>query len=343
MLVVLAILQLPGPASAQAAEPGIGVVAEGTMDGRGRLIVDLPAGQPAVSRESFSVTVAGQPLPTSAAPLLSDRLAMALVVDASAAAAPVLQQGLSGVVDFALGASPATRTTLVADTVPPAVVTPLQAGPSAVLPGLSGIQPRGDRQTAEALDLAVQQLPREADSPRLVVLYTAAPEVAGEAADDLVARLTAAGVVLAVVTTAGNGGPAPAYWSTVCERTGGVALDAAGSGVVDAFAQLSAALRSRYLVTLPAPDRLPAPAVVRVATPSESLTADTAIPAPARPAADSRPAVSTVVILAAVLGGLVLFADAIMALRVLIRKRRKRSAEAPPQRPPTDVPVGRRV
>ena len=87
----------------------------------------------------IAVTVDGQPQPITTTPLVSDRSAMALVVDASAGGGPGLQPGLGGLVDFALGAPPATRTALVADTTPPAVVVPLQAGPAGVLTGLSGI------------------------------------------------------------------------------------------------------------------------------------------------------------------------------------------------------------
>ncbi len=90
------------------------------------------------------MTVDGRPQPVVvAAPLLSDRLAMALVVDASTGSDPVLQAGLSGVVDFALGTPPATRAALVADATPPTVVTPLQPGPSSVLAGLDRVVPRG--------------------------------------------------------------------------------------------------------------------------------------------------------------------------------------------------------
>ena len=70
------------------------------------------------------------------------------------------------------GPPSATRTALVADTTPPAVVTQTRADPTAVLTGLSGITAGGGRQTVAALELAVAQLPREPDNPRLVVLYT---------------------------------------------------------------------------------------------------------------------------------------------------------------------------
>ena len=277
---VLIALQLVGVTSAAAAQPHLVAVPAGTMDGQSRLIVDLPGtGGSPVPPGSFSVAVNGIARPTRAGPLLSDRLAMALVVDASQAAAPVLQPGLNGVADFALPVSSAIRTTLVADTTPPAVVSALQPGAVELLRGLSALQFRGDRQTVAALDLAVAQLPPEPDNPRLVVLYTAAPEATGRSPAELGARLAAAGVVLAVVTTAGDGGPVPPYWSLAAAATGGVAVSARGPDAVDAFARLATALGTRYLLTFPAPDQLPATAVVRVDTPSGPLTADAIVPA----------------------------------------------------------------
>ena len=263
------------------AQPTIAAVAAGAVDGRGRLVLDLPsADRFALSPESFSVSVAGQPLPSTAGPVMSDRLTMAVVIDASEAAAPVLQRGLSGAADFALATPPAVGCVLVADTSPPSVVTPLQPGPAAMLQGLSRIESHGARQTAEAVELALHQLPVETDDPRLIVLYTAAPDAAGYPAADLVARLTSAGVVLAVVAAAGDDAAAPPYWSSVAAATGGVAVGVRDAEVVDAFARVRTALRTRYLLTFPAPNRLPADAVVRIDTPTGPLTAGAVIPAP---------------------------------------------------------------
>ena len=256
VLVLLGVLMAPAVAWAQ--PPG--VVAENSVDGRARLVVS--------GTGPIAVTVDGRPQPITTTPLVSDRSAMVLVADASADGGPSMQPGLGGLVDFALAAPPGTRTALVTDTTPPAVVAALQPGPASVLTGLSGITSRGERQTAAALDLAVAQLPREPDSPRLVVLCTSGAGTA-EAADDLAARLRADGVVLAVVTTADDG-----YWGAVAAGTGGVAVAARQAGVVDAFGQVASALRTRSLVTLPAPERTPTPAVVRVGAGS----ADTVLP-----------------------------------------------------------------
>jgi hypothetical protein len=227
LLGLLLALQLTGATDARAAQQGAVAVPAGTVDGQTRLVVELPAGggQPA---PSWSATVDGASRPVTAVPLLSDRLTMALVLDASRDGGRVLQSGLSGVVDFVFAAPGAARAAVVADTTPPAVVTPLQSGPADLVSGLSALEPRGDRQTSAALDLAAQQLPPEAGSPRLVVLYTAAPDAAGRSAADLGAGLSAAGIVLGVVTTATDGGPVPPYWSAATGATGGTAVSVRG-------------------------------------------------------------------------------------------------------------------
>jgi hypothetical protein len=341
LIALLIVLQLVGVASGWAAQPDIGAVAAATRDGRGRLILDLPdAGASSLPPESFSVAVDGRPLPATAVPIMSDRLAMALVVDASQAGRPVLNPGLSGAVDFALATSPTTRSTVVADTSPPAVVAPLRPGPAATLEGLSSIEPQGEPQTAAALDLAVQQLPVEADDPRLVVLYTAA-EAADHPAADLVARLTAAGAVLAVVAVGDEGAVSP-YWSSVAAATGGVAVGARSADVVDAFTRLAAALRTRYLLTFPTPDRLPADAVVRVDAPSGPLTVDVAVlAAPTAPAPTVGAHAGVDPKLAVALGLLALALATGVAVLTRARRRRRAGGESPVTAVTTNIPARR--
>ncbi len=258
------------------------------------------------------MTVDGQPQPITTTPVLADRSAVALVVDASADGGPGLQPGLGGLVDFALALPPATRTTVVADSTPPAVVSPLRPGPANVLPGLSGIMPGGTRQTAAALDLAIAQLPREPDGPRLVVLYTGADRT-DASVDDLAARLRADGVVLAAVSTAGDG-----YWAAVATGTGGVAVAARPAGVLHAFAQVETALRARSLVTLPV--RSGTRAVVHAGP----LAVDTEIPG----AADAR--VDPLIITAAVVLGVVVLG--LIGSAVIRRRRRGRPVWNIPER-----------
>ena len=64
--------------------------------------------------------------------------------------------------------------------------------------------------------------------------------------------------------------------------------------------RLTAALRSRYLLTLPVPGNLPRPAVVRVATPNGALTADTVISAQAEAGTGALPVIIAALVLAAV-------------------------------------------
>jgi Tetratricopeptide repeat len=299
-LAVLCALLVPSAAWAQPAD----VIAENTIDGRARLIVDGDG--------PVAVTVDGQRQPTITEPLLSDRLAMALVVDTSTAGGPGLPPGLRGLVDFALAAPPATRATLVTDTTPPAVVAPLRPGPASVLPGLSGLTPLGDRQTATALDLAIAQLPHEPDSPRLVVLYTAANN-AGGSPGALAARLRAEGVVLAVVTTAED----DAYWAAVAAGTCGVVVRARSTAVVDAFAQVTTELRTRFLVTLPAPARA-APAVVQVGPRSADVEIPTASDGGVDPA---------IVLAAAAVGAVAL---ALGGVAIVRRRRRAQPVRSVP-------------
>ena len=335
LLGLLSLLLLPVGATDARAEqqPSLVAAPVGTTAGQSRLVVELRGAGAGQAAPSFSVTVDGTRRPTTVTPLLSDRLTTAVVVDASRDGGPVLQPGLSGVVDFVLGAPAAARTALVADTSPPAVVTPLRSGPAELLNGLSALQPGGDRQTVAALDLAAQQLPPDAETPRLVLLYTAAPDAAGRSAADLGAGLSAAGIVLAVVTTAGDGGPVPPYWSDAAGATGGTAISARGADAVDGFTRLSAALRSRYVLTLPAPARFPAAVTVQVAGSAGPLTAETVLSAP--PGADEGGGTVLGTALVVVVGVLVVAA---MALAARARGRRAAHDDAhDPDDGPDDV------
>jgi len=307
---LVAVLSLAGaPAAAQAS---LDVVATGVADGRARLIVgtdDGPTGPPSVS-----VWVAGVAQPTRIDALLSERLAMALVVDTSTDAAAVLAAGATGAANLVLAAPPAARGTLVVGSAPPVVAAPWPSGREAMVAGLSAVQPGGTPATAAALDLALAQLPAVATDPRIVVLFTAAPDAGGEPAAAVVDRMRAAGAVLAVVETGGAG--SADFWSTTAAGTGGVAVRAASTDVVAAFDRVTQALQQRCLVTIPAPERLPATAVVRTGGHGAPLTAEAVVPAP--PPAVGGPA------LLAVLAGV-----AVLVVAALRRRAR--------------APVGRRA
>ena len=271
---MLGLLVGPAVATAGAAQPQAIAAPAGTWDGRSRLTVDMPGDEETPG--SVTVTVGGAPQAARVVPLLSDRTATVVVVDASDAGGPQLQPGLSGSASLVLTAPPAARSALVADKDPPAVVAPLAVGSSDTLRGLTTVRPGGARRTAAALDLALQQLPPGPDDPRVVVLYTAAPDAGGPSAADLAARLTEAGAVLAVVVPAPD---VPTYWAATAAATGGTAV-ATRSGVIAAFDALAAALRTRCLVTFPVPHVLPFAAVVHADTPQGPVTADAVVSPP---------------------------------------------------------------
>ena len=248
-------------APARRAQPPLVAVPAGTADGQVRLVVQVPGGP--VPPDAIGASVNGESQDARAEPVLSGRLATALVVDASADGGPMLPVGLAGGANLVLAAPPTTRSTLVTDTTPPAVALPWPSGPADTLRALSDVRAGGARSTAAALDLAVAQLRAGATDPRLVVLYTGAPDAGGEPAATVVERMRAAGVVLAVV---GSGETASPFWTAVAEGTGGMAVTAGPSGVIGAFDQVTAALGTRYLLTFPAPARLPATVAVQVDT-----------------------------------------------------------------------------
>ena len=71
----------------------------------------------------------------------------------------------------------------------------------------------------------------------------------------------------------------PPYWAAVAAATGGAAV-AARSGVITAFDELARRPAHPLPVTFPAPQVLPAAAVVRADTPQGPVTADAVVPPP---------------------------------------------------------------
>jgi hypothetical protein len=276
VLTVVCAVQWLGATAAAAAQLVVVAVVPSEADRQVSMVVDVrSAGTTSVRADSFAVTVGGVHQQSRAVPVMSDQLAVGLVVDASEAGGPHLQAGLSGAANFVLEAPPTASYTVAADSSPPVMMTRLRTGPMDVVGALSGIQARGARRTSDALSMVLDELPPAADQPRVVVLYTGAPNAGGESAADLISRLTKAHVLLAVVNT----GTENAYWSRVAEATGGVLVQTRTSGVIGAFDQVARLLRARYVVTLPMPDRLPADAAVRVETGEGPLTAQAVISA----------------------------------------------------------------
>src|SRR4051812_11898159 len=251
-LFVLAAVLVLTAAPGAAAQPPITAVPSATTDGQVRLVVQVPGGP--VGPGAVTASIDGVPQQARAEPVLSVRLAMALVVDASAAGSPMLPVGLAGAANLVLAAPPSVRSTVVADSTPPTVAVPWPSGPVDTLRGLSAVRSGGARSTSAALDLAVAQLPADATAPRLVALYTGAADAGGEPARTLAERMRAAGVVLAVVSPAGEGPDAAAatqFWAAAAEGTGGMAAPLGPSGGIDAFDAATAAPGTRHLLTMP--------------------------------------------------------------------------------------------
>jgi hypothetical protein len=322
--VIAAVALVLGARGAEAAQPGITAVHAGIVDQQAVLVIDLPGVPQPVPPESFSATVRGNWQSGQVGPVLSDELALSFVIDASEAAGATVQDGARGAGTFLLALSLSTRSALVLDAGPPTVSSPLRRGPTATLRALTVLQPQGERATSGALDLAVRELPPGTADPRMVVLYTSAPDAGGVPAAEVISRLHAAGVPLSVVAAVADGQPVPRYWSTVAAATGGVAIAAPPSQAVAAFDQLATALRTRYVMRFAVPASLPATAAIRVATPTGVLGTDVVVPAAARaPAAGSPTSVA-----AQVVGGVIALALGV-GLAVLIR-----SVSARRRRPP---------
>jgi hypothetical protein len=290
VLVVLAMVGLTGtgagavPTSAAAVPlPDVAVLPK--ADPQVSMVINVGGGTQPVRQELVSVVVGGARQPATVEPIMSDQLAVGIVVDASAAGGDQLQSWLSGAARFVLEAPPAARTALVADTTPPLVLAPLQQGPVDLVRAISGVQARGKRQTADALTLAVRQLPAAPTGPRVVILYTTAPDVGGEPAAQLAARLAKAHVLLVVASTS----PDTQYWSTAARATGGFLAPAGPSAVVPALDQIATMLRTRYLVRFPTPDKRPSHAFVRVDLPDVAMAADVVVPGSGVPV-DDQPA-----------------------------------------------------
>ena len=269
-------VQWLGASQAVAAE--LTIVAAGTSrtDGLVSLVVDVrSAASEPVPPDSISVTARTLPQRFEAVPLFSDQLAVGVVVDGSEAGRPTLQAGLAGAADFVLE-QPLTGAAVVADKSPPAVMSTAEAKPADAVGALSAIQAGGQRQTSEALSVALGVLQRIPARSRMVVLHTAAADAGGESATNLAAKLIDAHTALSVISTAADS----SYWLDVTRRTGGVLTTPETGNVFAAFDQVADAMRSRYLLTFAPTDQPPFAITVRVDTAEGSATADAAVPAP---------------------------------------------------------------
>jgi von Willebrand factor type A domain len=320
VVAVVAWVALGGVAAADVSVVATLVSADG---GQARALVDVtpvPAG--ALPNGAITVTAGSAPLPVTATPLLADSLALGLVLDASAAGAPALAQGLSGAANLVLQLPAAAAVGVVTDASPPALLAPPSPGPTATLKALDGLRPAGNRQTQAALSMAARLLP-DTPGPRVLVLYTGAADAGGIPAGDLSAALVAANVVLAVVSTSTD----PAYWSKVATATGGAVVPTNPANAISAFSTVAELLRTRYQLTFTLPQPAPRSVTISVDAGTGPQTAQASVAAataarPAAPRTDSNAGTLRWAILIAVL---VAVAANIVWLLVRAARRRRRS------------------
>ncbi|HET6533234.1 MAG TPA: VWA domain-containing protein, partial [Actinoplanes sp.] len=261
--------------AAPAAAVPLPVAAVFTTGGQTSVVVDLSAST-SPGRAVAAVTRDGATQAARLVPVVSDDLAVALVVDTSAAGAATLPAWLSAAARFMLEAPGGTRAVVVADSAPAATVAGPHRGPLEIVRALDGIPARGERDTAAALTLAAGQFPDTPAGRRVVVYYTGAPDAGGESAAALAARFRSAGTLLVVVGSAAAG----RYWAEAAAGTGGFFAPAGDPVVVPALDQVQTTLAGRYLVEFPAPPDLPARVSVRVDTGDLTLTGDAVVTAP---------------------------------------------------------------
>ena len=327
MLLALLAVQLPGAAATAAPVP-LPVTAVLVGGAETALVVDLSAST-RPGRRSVSVTRDGIPQRADLVPVMADGLAVALVVDTSAAGAAALPAWLSAAARFILEAPPTTAAVVIADSAPAAVAVGPRRGPTDVVRGLTPVRAHGDRDTAAALRLAVRQFPATAVGRRVVILYTTGADAGGERAGTLAARFRANGTILVVVGTAA-GGP---YWADVAAATGGFFAPAGDPVVVRALDQVKTTLGGRHLVRFPTPPTLPSRVSVRIDTGDLSLTGDAIVAATPAPAARTATTGRRWIWAVAAVTAAGLAAAVVVVAVVLRRRRRTRPGRADPPSP----------
>ena len=311
-LLVMFIVQCYGAPPAAAAVP-LPVIAVLPGSEQTSLVVDLGAsGDPAGSKTA-SITFDGVSQRAQLVPVVSDGLAVALVIDTSEAGGAALAGWLSAAARFILETPAETAAVAIADTSPPALIARPQRGPMGIVSALSGVRAGGHRSTSDALTLAMRQFPATPTGRRVAVLYTTSADAGGESAAALSARFRQSGTILIVV---GSADDSP-YWAGAARATGGFFAPAGTPVVVPALDQVETTLRGRHLVQFPTPVALPARVSVRVDTGKLTLTADAIIPADAIPGGPRRPASGprTDIALATIAGCLMVLGAAALMFR----------------------------
>ena len=256
---------------------GLPVAAVLPDGGRTALVVDLGASV-RTDAATVSVTRNGTPVPADLVPVFSGDLAVALVVDDSAADAAALPAWLSAAARFALEAPDHTRLVVLGSGAPTSVVADAKTGPAGLVRALQSVRPNGERDTSGALGLAVRQFPGGGAGRRVIVLYTTAPDAGGPTAAALAGRLRRTGTILVVVGTAAAG----QFWAEAATATGGFFAPAGDPVGRPALDQVATTLGSRYLVRFATPPDLPARVAVTVQTGDLALAGEATVPGPAR-------------------------------------------------------------
>jgi hypothetical protein len=249
LLAVATVLLAPAPAPA-ATDPQVRVLAvRVSADDQVSVVGQLrPKPRARLGAGAVTVTSGGRTQPVAVQGLMSDPVAVGLVIDASAGgAASLAGGGRSGAASFLLQLPSAAGITIIADRRPP-VAASRSAGVAEALRATSDLRSSGTRATSEALTLALRQLPPEPRTPRVIALYTSAPDAGGESAAELGDRLRRANAVLAVLAAV-DAGAVPRYWRDVARSTGGLAVAARPGQAISAFDALAEGLRSRYTMT----------------------------------------------------------------------------------------------
>jgi hypothetical protein len=284
------------------------------------VVVDLSASNRAGPR-SAEVTTDGVRRRAELVPLMSEGLAVTIVVGTSDADAATLPAWLSAGARFILEGPAGAHATVIGDSAPAATIAPPQQSPTDIVAALDGVRPHGSRDTAAALALAARQFPDVPAGRKLTVVYTGAADAGGLAATAVAEQFRAAGVILVVAATADAG----SYWTSATEATGGFFAPVGRPVVVPALDQVQTTLGGRYLVQFPTPARRPAAVPLRVQTPDLALAADVTLPAPATPQSAGLPQWALTVVLAAV--GVVVLA--LLVTWFLMRRTRLRRRPPP--------------
>ena len=201
---------------------------------------------------------------------------------------PMLPVGLAGAANLVLAAPPTTRSTLVADSTPPTVALPWPSGPADTLRGAERRAGRGSPEHRRRAGPGRRPAAGRGDGSAARRALHRRTRRRGRAGRDRRRADAGGGVVLAVV---GSGEPDARrrFWTAVAEGTGGMAVTAGPVGRHRRVRPGDGRARHRYLVTFPAPARLPATVAVRVDTAGGPCRPrPTVTPAAARPAAVAR-------------------------------------------------------